>query len=756
MNSISRWWGGIGLQLKLQILIQGFLVIILVAAQQWISMQFEQQVLGAAKDRAFVVADGAINGLNTLMITKAGKDEVISSQTSRALFLKKMGASEKIKEMRVIRAKQLDSEFPEGLPQEQPVDEMDRSVLASGKTEARVIRNGEDTTLRTVVPFIARKNFRTINCLECHGVDEGAVLGAASVTIDIKDDLATIRSINTWIWLGQGLLQLVLYFVIGSIVRRLLRQLGGEPAGVIDIVKEIARGNLSGAIATRPGDHTSLLAAMQQMQVDLRSVVSDIQTVVDAAVKGDFTRQADLSGKQGFGLEIGKSLNTLNANLLRQIGGNPADAVQVAACIAAGDLSQSVPLRDGDTVSILAAMASMQANLKGVLAEVGDMVNAAAAGNFSRKMGLANKQGYSLTLSELLNHLSDVTEAGLQDVMEVAQAIARGDLTRTVDKDYPGLFGQLKDAINITVERLHELIGQIRGATVAINTAAHEIAAGNQDLSNRTEDQASSLEEAAASMEELNTTVRHNADNARKATELARHSNATASKGGEMVRRVVDTMSDIQGSSKKITDIIGVIDSIAFQTNILALNAAVEAARAGEQGRGFAVVASEVRNLAQRSATSAREIKALIAESVGNVEDGARLVQEAGSTMDEVIHSFQKVADLVVEISDASKEQSGGIAQVTSAISEMDEVTQQNSALVEQAAAAAKSLDDQANGLVRAVAIFKTRDPSPEVSVRPRALVKVRSGSISGTSVQAGKLKRPGPSQAPTEEWDEF
>ena len=273
MDGIANMWDKLTLQLKLQILIQGFLIIILVAAQQWISVQFEEQAFSAARERAKTVADGTINGLNILMITKAGKSEIISDKASRAQFIEKLGASQGIKEVRVIRGKGVDDEFQSTLSQERIVDDMDRRVLASGKAESKMIREGSEAWMRTEVPFIALKNFRTINCLGCHGVEEGTVLGAASVTLDIKDDLLNIEKVNYWIWTGQGILQVILFFVIGVIVRHLLSQLGGEPAYVIDIVRHIAKGNLSEEIVTRSGDSTSLLAAMKQMQGGLRDII---------------------------------------------------------------------------------------------------------------------------------------------------------------------------------------------------------------------------------------------------------------------------------------------------------------------------------------------------------------------------------------------------------------------------------------------------------------------------------------------------
>ncbi|MBC3906505.1 methyl-accepting chemotaxis protein [Undibacterium umbellatum] len=289
----------------------------------------------------------------------------------------------------------------------------------------------------------------------------------------------------------------------------------------------------------------------------------------------------------------------------------------------------------------------------------------------------------------------------------IADQIANGDLSRSVEASGTDEIGDLLHSLKMMQENLLNTISKIKTGTETITVASQEIASGNADLSSRTESQASSLEETASSMEELTSTVRQNADNARQANQLVVSASGVAVKGGAVVGQVVSTMGSIKESSRKIVDIIGVIDGIAFQTNILALNAAVEAARAGEQGRGFAVVAAEVRNLAQRSASAAKEIKSLISDSVDKVDQGSKLVDEAGKTMDEIVTSVQHVADIMSEITAASQEQSSGIEQVNLAITQMDEMTQQNAALVEQAAAAAESMEEQAVELARAVSVFQ-------------------------------------------------
>lgn len=354
----------------------------------------------------------------------------------------------------------------------------------------------------------------------------------------------------------------------------------------------------------------------------------------------------------------------------------------------------------------------------------------------------------------------------LNYAVSIAQTVASGDLRREIEVKSKDETGQLLQALKDMNGSLVGIVSQVRNGTDTIATASNQIAAGNMDLSSRTEQQASSLEETASSMEELTSTVKQNADNARQANQLAEAASEVASKGGEVVSRVVSTMDEINESSKKIVDIISVIDGIAFQTNILALNAAVEAARAGEQGRGFAVVATEVRSLAQRSASAAKEIKELIGTSVDKVASGSKLVAEAGTTMDEVVSSVKRVTDLVTEISAASQEQSSGIEQVNQAISQMDEVTQQNAALVEEAAAAAQSLQDQAGKLASLVGTFKLDTHAQAPSSRPAttaASSKANKTQVIPNQNRAARMPSASParnvkqlSTVSGEEWEEF
>jgi len=347
----------------------------------------------------------------------------------------------------------------------------------------------------------------------------------------------------------------------------------------------------------------------------------------------------------------------------------------------------------------------------------------------------------------------------LKFAVSVAQKVASGELTSQVKVEGKDETSELLQALKDMNDSLVKTVGQVRSSTETITTASHEIASGNADLSARTESQASSLEETASSMEELTSTVKQNADNARQANQLAVSASSVAVKGGTVVSQVVDTMGSIKESSTKIVDIIGVIDGIAFQTNILALNAAVEAARAGEQGRGFAVVASEVRNLAQRSAAAAKEIKALIDDSVQKVDAGGRLVDEAGQTMGLIVTSIKQVADIMGEITAATLEQSHGIEEVNQAITQMDEMTQQNAALVEEAAAAAESMQEQADHLAEAVSIFKLAgDEFNKQRIAPKPVVRApaKTTAVATRPAPAAQPKKLATAAPSGDDWEEF
>jgi len=399
--------------------------------------------------------------------------------------------------------------------------------------------------------------------------------------------------------------------------------------------------------------------------------------------------------------------------LLAQVSSERAAYVQsftgVQKLLADGQREQATQKAMSETMPRLA---SLQASV-GKLAELQGSIVAANGAQIKNHIGSALAVMVALGVVALVVGAACalwVTRSITRPInyaLQVARTVASGDLTSQIKASTRDETGQLLHALHDMNESLSQIVGQVRHGTVAIASASGQIATGNMDLSARTESQASALEETASSMEELTSTVKANADNARQADHLANSASSVASRGGEVVSQVVTTMGSINESSRKVVDIIAVIDGIDFQTNILALNAAVEAARAGEQGRGFAVVASEVRNLAARSSSAAKEIKELISSSVEQVDAGARLVAQAGATIEEVVASVQRVTDIVADISLATREQTDGIEQMNTAIMQMDQTTQQNAALVEQAAAAASAMSDQASELERLVARFR-------------------------------------------------
>ncbi len=367
-----------------------------------------------------------------------------------------------------------------------------------------------------------------------------------------------------------------------------------------------------------------------------------------------------------------------------------------------------------DKLSAAERDAAMQKVAQEFEATVGGIVQAAVAGDFSQRVDIQGKTGLVLNVGTAINSLCENVAKALDDLIKMLDALAEGDLTRRITADYQGNFAILKDNANKTAERIGATIGEIKRSANEVTNASAEISTSTTDLSQRTEEQAASLEETSASMEEIAATVKKNAENAQQANGSAANARDVANRGGEVVAKAVEAMGQIEGSSRKISDIIGVIDEIARQTNLLALNAAVEAARAGEAGRGFAVVASEVRNLAQRSSQAAKDIKDLITNSNSQVQDGVELVNKAGGALAEIVESINQVATIVADIANASGEQATGIEQVNKALTQMDEVTQQNSALVEENAATAKTLDEQARAMSDRVAFFSIADDAPQ------------------------------------------
>jgi methyl-accepting chemotaxis protein len=559
---------------------------------------------------------------------------------------------------------------------------------------------------------------------------------------------------------GVVMVLLTLAGLLGTLTARSVTRPISRAVSVADA---IASGKLDNDIGVTGKDESAqLLGAMRKMQSSLQSYATEQMKMAQAHEAGTISHAMDVEKFSGSYREMAQSTN----DLVRSHIAVQERIVEVVTGYASGDLSVDMDRLPGEKATITEAMDGVKASLKAVNEQIQLLVSSASKGDFSARGDEERFDHDFRAMVRGLNELMQVANAGLTDVSRVLGALAHGDLTQKIEKAYEGTFGQLKDDANHTVEALGAIVGQIRESSGSITTAAKEIAQGNTDLSGRTEEQASSLEETASSMEELTSTVKQNAENARQANQLAIGASEVAVKGGEVVGQVVTTMGSINESSKKIVDIIAVIDGIAFQTNILALNAAVEAARAGEQGRGFAVVATEVRNLAQRSAAAAKEIKALISDSVEKVGSGTKLVDQAGQTMEEVVTSIKRVTDIMAEITAASQEQSSGIEQVNQAVTQMDETTQQNAALVEQAAAAAESMQEQAQVLSAAVARFKTEQGEEGQLAPQRVAAPVerrgpnRAKNVSRIAPSASKglpKSLPAPAKTGTDdEWQEF
>ncbi|MCW0394237.1 methyl-accepting chemotaxis protein [Xanthomonas sacchari] len=526
------------------------------------------------------------------------------------------------------------------------------------------------------------------------------------------------------------------------------------------VAEAIASGKLDNDVRTDARDETGrLLVAMQGMQQQVSNLIG---AQLEMAKRHDAGEVSHRIEAQAFPGDYGRMAAETNALVASHLAVKTRLA-QIMGRYAIGDLSQDMDRLPGEEAVLSQTMDEVKANLSAMNGQIKQLATSAADGDFSAR-GDAERFQYDFrVMVDSLNQLMATADGNLQALSTLLQAIAAGDLTARMHGDFRGVFAQMRDDANATAEQLAGIVGRIKHSAVSINAAASEIAAGNDDLSRRTEQQAASLEETAASMEELTSTVRQNAEHARQANQLAAGAASVASQGGDVVGQVVTTMSGIEDASRRIADIISVIDGIAFQTNILALNAAVEAARAGDQGRGFAVVASEVRTLAQRSASAAKEIKSLIDDSVSRVAEGSVLVDQAGKTMTEIVTSVQRVTDIMGEISAASQEQSAGIEQVNQTVTQMDESTQQNAALVEEASAAARSMEQQAVELSQAVALFKldasaatpvAQAPRHQATATPAGKRNVLPAAAK--AAPARRAAQPAAAMALDKDWQEF
>jgi methyl-accepting chemotaxis protein len=515
-----------------------------------------------------------------------------------------------------------------------------------------------------------------------------------------------IRRIE-WATVGGALLVIVgLVLLSHMIVGGLWRQLGGDPALARDFAEKIAAGDLSAKVQLSPRDTQSLMAALTAMAGRINSVIA-AQTMMSVEhERGNIDHRIDASVLPGSYSELANMSNELVEGHLKAT----LLLVSVLQDYGRGNFASDMPVFPGKKADLTRAAAEAKKNLLAINMELKRLADAATSGDFAARGDATAFQNMFREMVGGMNQVMAACETGITGAGGVLEALARGDLRTGMQGQHKGQFAQLQMDANTTVAKLTEIIAQIKQSTGSIDTAARQISDGNNELNERTAHQAASLEETASAMETIIAAVRQNSQNADRANELAIGASNVAIKGRQVVAQVVDTMSSIDNSSKKIVDIIGVIDGIAFQTNILALNAAVEAARAGEQGRGFAVVASEVRNLAQRTATAAKEIKDLIGESVQKVGAGTMLVDTAGQTMQEIVEAVKRVNDIMGEITTASADQSSSIESVNTSIAGMDESTRQNASLVEHAAAAAARLQQQAERLHQAASIFELAD----------------------------------------------
>lgn len=565
-----------------------------------------------------------------------------------------------------------------------------------------------------------------------------AVVGSTAMSF-------TGNSFANYIGLIAIVVTLVALIQLHNVKDKFDNVIGSEPEQLLQAITSINNGDLNLSVGNIESSNQQSIAGQIKLLKDtLNQTVSDLSTLSKQKI--------DLNSKTG----LANKLLSPIAKFGETGSSNLENINQVLSALARGDTSQRVnQTYSGQVESLKQSINALADSLADVSNEIQTVVESANNGDLSKRVNTNNKQGFAGQLAISINNLMENSHTALQEVSNVLDALSHGDLTKKVQGNYKGTFNALKDYTNGTVDNLSRLINDIQSSAVSINSSSKEIAGSNNDLYHRTDQQTSSLRDTANNMENISHTVRQNAENAKQANQFVMSTAEVAEKGGAVVGQVVTTMNAITESSRKISDIISIIDNIAFQTNILALNAAVEAARAGEQGRGFAVVASEVRTLAQRSASAAKDIKVLITDSVTRVEQGSKFASQAGDTMQEIVESVRRVTDIVAEISAASTEQSEGIESVKASIVNMDNITKQSLSVVQHANSIAENLARQSDGLASSVTVFRIGNGSSSFGsssvsspLKKASTTMSSSSSSSNSNLRSQTASRPSASNA--------